>query len=322
MDRRVKISNDPNNTAWSRSSTKYGQKILESQGWAPGNFLGPADAPHAKLHSAASTSHIRIPLKSDNLGLGAKGGANPDDGRTTGLDIFQCLLGRLNGKTEQDVDKELKTRSNTRRSVFVEHRWGRLRFVSGGFLVGDKLDDLSREQPNVHSIPQQISKDSDEEATDESKTDQKRSSKKQTKRKCERARSVQDASDERSSANPQASREMFPPDRYLTAQDTDRTKRRVEKVERKLERKLRKEARNKLKIEKQQRSVAFPLTGNIDLQPHSPLRQALVKHTAPKTIIHTGESFTVAGGRNAVRQQYIRHKKMAMMDSKALNEVC
>lgn len=145
---------------------------------------------------------------------------------------------------------------------------------------------------------------------------------KRYRRKCEKAQSVQDASDDRSSATLQSSGETFSPEKYCTAQDTDRTKRRLGKAERKLERKFRNEARNKPGNGKSRCSVAFPLVGNVDLQPHSPLRQALAKHTAPNTVIHSRAPVAVAGGRHAVRQQYIRHKRMAMIDSKALNEVC
>lgn len=224
---------------------------------------------------------------------------------------------------DQEVDKEQMIRSNTRRSVFVEQRWGRLRFVSGGFLVGDKLHDLPREQ---WSMAKGAIEDSGEEATSGSKTDQKRLSKKRKERQCGRAQSVQGESNECSSAIPQPSKETFLPRKSsmegdCAAQDTDKTKRRAAKAERKLGRRFRKEATNKSKDEASRRSMALPLQGPTDLRPYSPLTQALTEHTAPKTILPTRATIAVAGGRNAVRQHYIRHKRMAMLDSKALNEV-
>jgi len=146
LTRRTKLSHDPNNIGWSRSTTKYGQKILESQGWQPGEFLGAKDANHVAHHTAANASHMRITLKDDNLGLGAKHGANQEEGRATGLDTFQDILGRLNGKSTTELGKMQKSRSDARRSAFVDQWWGRLRFVSGGLLVGDRIRKLSKKE--------------------------------------------------------------------------------------------------------------------------------------------------------------------------------
>jgi Pin2-interacting protein X1 len=140
--RRTKISHDPNNTSWSRSTTSFGHKILTAQGWAPGTLLGAKNAPHAQFHSAASASHIRIALKDDNLGLGAKRGSGQAEGECTGLSAFQGLLGRLNGKAEEEVDKEQKAKEDIQREMIMEKRWGLIRFVKGGFLIGDKIEEL------------------------------------------------------------------------------------------------------------------------------------------------------------------------------------
>ncbi|KAI9772251.1 MAG: telomerase inhibitor [Geoglossum simile] len=140
--KRTKISHDPNNTSWSRSTTNFGHKILTAQGWAPGTLLGAKNAPHAQFHSAASAFHIRVALKDDNLGLGARRGTGQAEGECTGLSAFQGLLGRLNGKTEEEAGDEQKAREGIRREMGVEKRWGLIRFVKGGFLVGDKIEEL------------------------------------------------------------------------------------------------------------------------------------------------------------------------------------
>ena len=101
--KRSKLSHDPNNTAWARSTDSFGHKILTAQGWKPGDYLGARDAEHASHYTAANASHIRVLLKDDNLGLGARrsggsgagGGANAE---TFGLSQLAGLLGRLNGK--------------------------------------------------------------------------------------------------------------------------------------------------------------------------------------------------------------------------------
>ncbi|KAL9060226.1 MAG: hypothetical protein Q9206_001142 [Seirophora lacunosa] len=140
---RAKVSHDPNNTAWSRSTARFGQKLLVSSGWTPGSSLGVAGAPYA--NNPASISHIRITANKDNLGLGASNSAHSDEAPTTGLDGLQHLLSRLNGKNENLLEKELGRREDTRRALYVERRWDFGSFVSGGFLDEDRLRDRENE---------------------------------------------------------------------------------------------------------------------------------------------------------------------------------
>ena len=115
---------------------------MASQGWKPGEYLGAKDAPHAEFHTSANASHIRVMIKDDNLGLGAKNGSGVGHGECTGLDAFKNLLGRLNGKDEDEIEKEQKSREDLKRAIYTEKRWGSIRFVQGGFLVGDKIQHL------------------------------------------------------------------------------------------------------------------------------------------------------------------------------------
>ena len=71
--------------------------IFSENGLATGQWIG--------LVSHALTTHVKVSIKDDNLGLGAKlhkRKANGDGGLeeegTAGLDAFQRILGRLNGK--------------------------------------------------------------------------------------------------------------------------------------------------------------------------------------------------------------------------------
>ena len=152
-DRRKKISHDPNNTHWASSTTNYGHRILTSQGWTPGTYLGAHNASQAGSYSAASLSRIRVTLKEDTLGLGAKIQAGAVQGEHAGLDAFQSLLGRLNGRSEAENIRAQSVRHNVRRVTYVEQRWGAMRFVKGGLLVGTKSDeeteDVSQEAGNV-----------------------------------------------------------------------------------------------------------------------------------------------------------------------------
>jgi Pin2-interacting protein X1 len=115
---------------------------MAAQGWQPGEYLGAKDANHAEHYTAANASHIRVMIKDDNLGLGAKIGSGVGHGECTGLDAFKDLLGRLNGKDEDEIEKEQKSREDLKRAIYTEKKWGSVRFVRGGFLIGDKIQDL------------------------------------------------------------------------------------------------------------------------------------------------------------------------------------
>jgi Pin2-interacting protein X1 len=110
---------------------------MASQGWTPGSFLGARNASHADTFTAASASHIRVTLKDDTLGLGArtKGQDEP-----TGLDAFQGLLGRLNGKSDSKLEEEQRKRDEIRLARYVQQKWQTVRFVSAGYLAQEKSD--------------------------------------------------------------------------------------------------------------------------------------------------------------------------------------
>ncbi|EPE28057.1 hypothetical protein GLAREA_04848 [Glarea lozoyensis ATCC 20868] len=140
--KRVKLSFDPNNTRWTNDTSSFGHRMMTSQGWEPGQFLGAKDAKHAEFHTAANASHIRVAIKDDNLGLGAKVGSGVGHGECTGLDVFKNILGRLNGKDEIEIQKEQQSREDLKRAIYTERKWGSIRFVQGGFLIGDKIQHL------------------------------------------------------------------------------------------------------------------------------------------------------------------------------------
>lgn len=120
---------DPRNTAWSNDTTRFGHKHLEKFGWEPGMGLGmqPWDS---------HKTHIKVSVKDDTVGLGAriarKKGERADEfdnGECAGLDVFQRILGKLNGK-ESEVVKELEIQ---RKDRILNGRWG-VHFVKGDVL--------------------------------------------------------------------------------------------------------------------------------------------------------------------------------------------
>ncbi|KAK0728971.1 hypothetical protein B0T21DRAFT_370046 [Apiosordaria backusii] len=162
-----RLGNDPNNNRWSRNTESFGQKMLRSQGWEPGQYLGAKDAGHAENYGAASASHIQVVLKDDTLGLGAKRN-NGDE--CTGLFDFQHLLGRLNGKSEEALESELKKREDMKLNSYLERRLGTIRFVRGGWLVGDVLKEEPQEaadKPEVNGAPESSRESTEESAETE-----------------------------------------------------------------------------------------------------------------------------------------------------------
>ncbi|PKX90879.1 telomerase inhibitor/ribosome biogenesis protein PXR1 [Aspergillus novofumigatus IBT 16806] len=135
--KKTKISHDPNNTSWSRSTDGFGHRILKAQGWTPGGFLGARNATHSDLFTTASASHIRVVLKDDTLGLGARPKRDLLDG-PTGLDAFKGLLGRLNGKSDTQLEAEQQKRDDDKLARYAATKWQTVRFISGGLLAQEK----------------------------------------------------------------------------------------------------------------------------------------------------------------------------------------
>ncbi|RYP25498.1 hypothetical protein DL767_008361 [Monosporascus sp. MG133] len=183
---RRKLAHDPNNTKWSRNETTFGHRILRAQGWEPGNVLGAKDAGHAGLHSAASSAPIKVVLKDDTLGLGAKV-RQKQSTECTGLDGFKDLLGRLNGKSDDTIEQERKLRSDIKTSLYVERRYGPMRFVGGGLLVGDQMQAL------VSTDPTTLDRESTQNSTSESVEEGLQPSKKAKKDEKSKKRKAEEA---------------------------------------------------------------------------------------------------------------------------------
>ena len=185
LDSRTRISQDPNNTKWARDTTTFGQKILRSHGWQPGQFLGAQNTPHSELHTTANASFIRVALKDDMKGLGFD---RAKEDEITGLDVFSDLLNRLNGKSEAAVAEDQHVRLVVKTNRFVEQKYGPMRFVRGGLLVGDELKADDNEP-----VP--------DEATDETSSAEALASKKKEKKSKKRKVDALEQDEESSSAS-------------------------------------------------------------------------------------------------------------------------
>ncbi|KAL9014524.1 MAG: hypothetical protein Q9173_000825 [Seirophora scorigena] len=284
--KRAKLCHDPNNTAWSRSTARFGQKLLVSSGWTPGSSLGVADAPYA--NNPASISHIRITANRDNLGLGARNSAHSDEAPTTGLDGLQHLLGRLNGKNEKLLKKEFGRREDTTRALYVERRWGFGSFVSGGFLVEDRLRAREDEPVESAAVAAATSAISLGSGADDDKKNKKK------------AKSEQ----KRETNPPVGTAELV----LFTSSTANLNVRRllVSNMERKAQRRAWKAEKQAARAPKRASRKALDL--------RSPVSEAEERALQVPEAGRTLE-------RHAVRRRFIQHKKMSMTDGKALNEL-
>lgn len=121
---------------------------MTKHGWKEGQSLGNRDSTHVGLNDAErlAASRVGILFKDDSLGLGAKRKSKDIEGQRVGLDAFQGLLGRLNGKSEGELRKEEKKVEDRKLEMYARGRWGGLVFVWGGVLVGSKKDEEDKEQ--------------------------------------------------------------------------------------------------------------------------------------------------------------------------------
>ncbi len=289
-------------------------------------------------------------MRDGNLGLGAKLGAKTRDDQCTGLDIFQDVLGRLNGKGQTEIEADQKSRADLRRALYAENRWGSLRFVSGGLLVGDKIQKHAEENSQHSATPKiilmqplqdpAVLKPEDEVANPKVRKHIEESPKSLTAeepkkvRKSKRARSADDTAEPNLDRSLQEGRNTgtilttnsgcnTPVDFRPRQSSPGAAQRLADKAERKLERNLRREARRVSRTGQGGGPSDMPITPSLP-QHVSP---SVPEHSSREKAEPTGNRETLlpnglAGGRHAVRQRYIRHKKMAMMDTKALNEVC
>ena len=263
------------------------------------------NAPHAHLYSDASASHIRIALKDDNLGVGAKYGSGQAAGESTGLDAFQGLLGRLNGKTNTDLEKEQKSRDDLKRATYTERRWGVLRFVSGGTLIGDRIKELADGEKSrlvdLTNQPTSVEKSKQPALTLESIS----------------SYPIIEATRPHPTVQGREEKvveEMDRPD--ISIRLSDKARRKAEKLERKLDRRKRKEARRVSRSQPVQSGSSSNITPTQQINSLDPEKDSSSDCPSAVSI-----GVVPAVGRHIIRQRYIKQKKLATTDPKALNEV-
>lgn len=251
---------DPRNTAWSNDTSRFGHRQLEKFGWQPGKGLGMSP-------NSSHTSHIKVSIKDDTVGLGAKIKRTErkdefDNGECAGLDVFQRILGRLNGK-EEEISNEIEKQ---RKDKILNGRWG-IHFVQSSVLASTW--DPETKELRTYSNEKKRSRSSEPEDSDSSsdENDSKKHKKEEKIRKKEKKREKK-------------------------KQKKDK-KNKKDKKDRK-EKKHKKEKKNK-SSDKEARNIEASKTAS----------------NLPKTV----------STRLSIRSKWIRQKRAATMDPKALNEI-
>ncbi|RGP62468.1 pin2-interacting x1 [Fusarium longipes] len=345
---RRKINKDPNNTKWTKDTNTFGQKILRAQGWQPGQFLGAQDAPHSELHTAANASYIRVVLKDDMKGLGF---SKSKEDEITGLDVFQDLLSRLNGKTEDAIEEDQQNRLAVKTHHFVEQRYGPMRFVYGGLLVGDEMKEVEDKKAEK----EEAETSSDEDVVMESAPTPKESKKEKKSKK--RKASSDDEEEESSSRDTDSkSKKRRKEERKLKDAESDETKAKKKKEKKEKKDKSRKkssaeasddedsnpsEERSKKRKSKSKDKSRSPegsdeekVKDKKSKKEKKEKKRRRKEEEAASTASSTpavsvpgsgattpSGTSTPRGSRNFVRSRFIAQKRQAVMDTKALNQI-
>ncbi|AJR85295.1 AGK_G0022580.mRNA.1.CDS.1 [Saccharomyces cerevisiae] len=251
---------DPRNTAWSNDTSRFGHQFLEKFGWKPGMGLGLSPM-------NSNTSHIKVSIKDDNVGLGAKLKRKDkkdefDNGECAGLDVFQRILGRLNGK-ESKISEELDTQ---RKQKIIDGKWG-IHFVKGEVLASTWDPKTHKLRNYSNAKKRKREGDDSEDEDDDDKVDKESDKKKHKKHKKQKKDKKKDKKDKK-------------------------------------EHKKHKKEEKRLKKEK---------------------RAEKTKETKKTSKLKSSESASnipdAVNTRLSVRSKWIKQKRAALMDSKALNEI-
>lgn len=334
--RRTKISADPNNTAWANSKDNYGHRLLEKSGWRPGQFLGAENANHSGHYTAANASHIRVTLRDDNAGLGAqKGKSNAD---TFGLSTLSGIFGRLNGKSEAEVQKQADTQRDLELQTYQSRKWGTMNFVYGGLLVGDKMEEKKKlEQAQAEEAKQSKRKAEDEgpaepsskkrkhspekttpasESSEDSESDAAKVEKKKQKKRSKKGDAATDVASE-------AAERVSKKDRKEKRKKDHKSGDSDEKAQAKEEKRARKEERRKRKEEKRRRKEAKGKTSKQASRDQSSDSSSEEDEKTPAAAASVPQlaNMSFGGSRHAVRQRYIQQKRQAGMNPQAMAEI-
>ncbi|GME85809.1 unnamed protein product [Ambrosiozyma monospora] len=277
---RQRFGIDPRNTNWSNDTTRFGHQHLMKLGWNPGSGLG--------MVNHAITSHIKVSVKTDNMGLGANLARKRakkdefDSGECTGLDVFQRLLGRLNGKEEQ-INDELERQREER---IINGKWG-VSFVKGDTLRStwdaEKKELIESKKRKIEEV---VRSDDDDKSSDDDEDEEPKSKK-----------SKKDKKDKKSKKSKK-----------------DKSKKELKDSSSKKDKKDKKSKKSKDKKDKKEKKHhhhSKSKSSDEEVTRESMLKPKEAKESSP----------AASHGRAALRSKWIKQKRAAVMDEKALQEI-
>ena len=257
----------------------------------------------------ASASHIRVTVKDDTLGLGARPKLLDEP---TGLDAFKGLLGRLNGKSDVELEKEQRKRDDIKLARYAATKWQAVRFVRGGLLVQEKTDAATTESPENGDREPNYSEESTKEKSNGTNNDapgpipnkglkikakekEEKKEKKERKERKERKEKKDKKRKEKEKENSQADGK--------------------DKSQRKRDKKIKKRKHSDDSEDPDSETTtgdAVMMEANV---------AAIGMETSVTAPTSTSKKERVPLGRNVTRARHIAQKKRALLDDKSLNEV-
>ena len=239
----------------------------------------------------------------------------------TGLDVFSDLLSRLNGKSDEAVEGDRQARLAVKTHRYVEAKWGPMRFVRGGLLIGDELREESESnesEPEETKKPKAEKKSKKRKAAEagdaEPSEDTEKAEKRRRKeeRRAKKAAAASEGEEERKSKKKSKSKKESYPDGTVS-DDAERVKRKSKK-----EKKSRSESDERCeKKDKTKKKKVSADSGEVAMEDAA---DSPATGTSTPTESGTGTS-TPRGSRNFVRSRFIAQKRQAVLDAKALNQV-
>lgn len=307
------------------------------------------DAAHSELYTAANASYIRVTLKDDMKGLGFN---KAQQDQVTGLDVFSDLLSRLNGKSEDFIEGEKQARLEVKTHRYVEAKWGPMRFVRGGLLVGDEMKEVAvgddgseadTQSQSVEDKPGKSKKSKKRKAAEvqDSEAEPSQDAKKQEKRRRKEERrlaktsvgsSEGDVPDEDSGSRSKKKSKKDKNRGSVGSEEAekeegkehegDEDEGRNTKRKSKKDKKEKKEKKEKETKKKKTRGDEDEDEAEAETETESTTRASSSAATTTGTSTPTTMVTPAPGSRNFVRSRFIAQKRQAVLDTKALAQVC
>jgi len=226
---------------------------------------------------------------------------DPNHART-GLDAFQGLLGRLNGKSDGELKQDEQNREDRQLAMWTHSRWGGVSFVSGGRLVlGEECQVMNGVVPGpLGTGNMSLATREDEDTSDAARREERRM-RKEEKDKRKDAAAVAAVLAESSEDAPRS-----------TAREKELAKAAAERRAAHLSGEKRKKKRERIRTE----AAARAEDAGIEQCSGTHAEQA----AAPPVMVPKHPPVP-ARGRHLLRGKNIQAKKMAFADTKLLDQI-